>query len=151
MKDAGPVGGLGAPGDETIDGSKESVVNGSKADETPTTTEQGHLARVWAGAEAAFDSSPALSLVSMASLQQGSVIAWKELELNEYTFTPELALHLARLVTAGEAGLEVEELDRPAVVDDYEAAEPTEPETKVSTISKLDVLGHAGKWRVIVQ
>ncbi|KAK0199314.1 hypothetical protein DFS33DRAFT_1401236 [Desarmillaria ectypa] len=52
--------------------------------------------KMWEAAEANFDSYPAITQPEQGHV--GSLVAWKALALNPITFSPEVSLHLARVV-----------------------------------------------------
>ncbi|KAK4685082.1 hypothetical protein P7C73_g5071, partial [Tremellales sp. Uapishka_1] len=102
----------------------------------------------WEKTEAEFDQLANLTVEKLAEVREGDLLAWKDLELDLYTFSPVLKLHIARVVSssADEPRIKLEKLIRPVPEDWEEELSPVE-EAEEPVIDKADFV--EGRYKVV--
>ncbi|ORY21466.1 hypothetical protein BCR39DRAFT_553546 [Naematelia encephala] len=105
---------------------------------------------LWAEAEKGIDGFEFLGSSNVISVKEGDHLAWKELELDLTTFSPILAVKLARITSITESHIKAEKLTKPVDPDFLEAnaTAPVEEGEKNIAISIGD-LGEASQYRIV--
>ncbi|EIW68592.1 hypothetical protein TREMEDRAFT_63059 [Tremella mesenterica DSM 1558] len=128
-------GGFGSVDDLGVRDEAEKGLNGVNGHE-----ENDQDQALWTQAESEYDNLPLLTPMTFLSFPPKDILVWKELELNMITYTPELRIHLARLIphynflSKDEEthekrffSLQFELLSRPSHNDEYEGWDDTDP------------------------
>ncbi|RXK42104.1 hypothetical protein M231_00461 [Tremella mesenterica] len=128
-------GGSGSADDLGVCDEAEKGLNGVNGHE-----ENDQDQALWNQAEREYDNLPLLTPMTFLSFPPEDILVWKELELNMITYTPELRIHLARLIPHYKPlskdeethekrffSLQFELLSRPSHNDEYEGWDDTDP------------------------
>ncbi|RSH90107.1 hypothetical protein EHS25_001440 [Saitozyma podzolica] len=135
-------------------GEAEEYQAGVQAEEVQAGVQAEDDEAMWSRVEQSWDRLPVLISEELGHFKQGTLVAWKELELDLNTFSPELKLHIARVTAVSTDGLvQLDRLKRPVSEDEvwgeYEPGVIGVEEETVLKLSKADVMAGAGKWRVV--
>ncbi|WVO15659.1 hypothetical protein L204_103319 [Cryptococcus depauperatus] len=136
-------------GEEAVDIEEEDVW---KEQEAPFEEEQGATGEgndLWEQAEDRFDFLKCVTADDMARLEHGAFLAYKELELDLVTFSPELKVKLAKVLSVSEGKVTAEKLQRPVYGEDGQLLELDKEDDEPARIDLDTNEIQSGRWRVL--